>query len=611
MKFKYSPGLFGYGAKGADGETGQQGLMLYFTDYDTTNDSLIIKAAIQSNEDLWISTEPGTKLPNGRLYNEGDLFVNTAGRVFKIINPITGDFIQTPGKLDTDAIFDTENIVSNEFTRYYNIFDQSINYIIDDVHSNSVVDYLQNPKNIYGITPKNFTKVQYVDVINSSVNAFSLFSSGTTPLENSRSFAIVKDIDSNLFRIGNIDEKGVIRDTELIFDVSSLRKKLPLIKSEESIFLPENEILRNDIINANKLFGGVFNFSPKSFTVISNTATSIQISWKIQDFMQSTSSVYSEIYFYDASTNNGFNPLVFYTTDSSGTIQISNLINNNLYGCYMKLFTNGWGRKSVSRIIPCDGVQKILYIKDPSSKILTATNDGKIDGLDTYTVDFSTNSLTGWSTTSSSWITCTPSFALSYSNAETFDVSVSNMGLAKPRTGYIDIISQAPTERIEVSQSATPSSSSTLYIDFNNDGSLNTSVLGSNIIDISILMYAYAYADNSPDNQVSSTLRAFVNSSNTNTASASSSIISGISTGADINLFEISLKNIQSSSKINFTSLLQSMILPISGEIVDASVKAVVNNIYKVSGPDIIDSSWNAWYSDLNNGITQKYKGAE
>lgn len=615
MKFQYSPGLFGYGAKGSDGSSGLQGLMLYFTDYDTTNDKLIIEATIQNNEELWVSSMPGTKLAGNRVYNEGDLFINTMGRVFKITNPATGEYIQTNGKLDTDALFDTEDIITNEYTRYYNIFDQSTNYIIDDVHSSSDIDYTLYPSTIYGITPKDYARIQYVDVNNSSVNAFTLFSSAEFTTDHSKAFGIVRDIDSNLFRIGNIDETGIIRGTEIIFDVSSLKRYSSKTKSlnPQSILLGENEILSNSDINSNRLFDGVFNSEPSSFTVISTGTSTIEVSWNVADFTQSVSSIQTEIYFYDASTNNSFNPLVFHTTDVSGTIEITDLIQDNLYGCFIKLFTSGWGRRSVTRTIPCDGTTKVLYIKDPSSKTLSALNDGTIDSLNTYTVDFSTNSLTGWSVISPSWVTCTPNFGLSFSNSETFDVSVSSLvgTIIKPRSGNIEISSQAPTETISITQTSTLPPSSTLYLSFDDDGSINTGILGTNIVDISILMYAYANTVLS-DNNVSSSLRYFKNGSNINTVVATSICTGGSCSGPDADTISINITNVQSSTVLNFTSLLSSdKLLPIIGDIIDASTKAVITNINKISGSDTIDSHWNAWYSHLSGGSQTNYKGSE
>lgn len=611
MKFKYSPGLFGYGVIGADGKSGQHGLTIYFTDYNTTNDRLIIENAIRNNEDLWISSEPGTLLPENRTYNIGDIFIDIAGRVFRILNIATGQYIQTTAKLDTEYIFKSENIFALDFLRYFNIFDQSINYIVDDVFSNSQINYLAKPSNIYNVEPKNFARVQYTDVNNSSMNAFTLFSSADLFHEKSAAFGISRDINSNLFRIGNIDENEIIRGTELIFDVSSLMKNI----SSKNILRyssHENEILRNDHISANKLFEGVFNSNPISFQLISTDISTIQISWNTTHFMNDISGMCAELYFYDASISKNFNPLIYCINSSIGTIEIKNLIPNNLYSAFIKIFIDGWGRRTNVRTIPCDGQgQKKLFVINPLSKNLIANTGGLINGLNTYQVDFSTNSLIGWNVTSSPWITCTPSSSITHSSLESFDVSVSRSDLFVARQGFIDIISEAPTETIVVTQQRNAMPVANIHLDFNNNGELNTNILGANIVDISILMHVDAFTYGPTNNMVSSRLDAFKNSALLRSIMASSFVNRQDQSGPDEETYILNISNVQSSSLINFTSLLHSGVLPGFDQIIEANAKAVITGIRKISGPDTIDSSWNAWYSTLLNGTVQRFRGRE
>jgi hypothetical protein len=63
MNFSYSPGLFGYGVKGADGSAGIQGMGIYYTDYDLILDIDIITNRIQNNESLFSIDPAGTSLP--------------------------------------------------------------------------------------------------------------------------------------------------------------------------------------------------------------------------------------------------------------------------------------------------------------------------------------------------------------------------------------------------------------------------------------------------------------------------------------------------------------------------------------------------------------------
>ena len=125
MKFQYSPGLIGYGAKGVDGSTGLQALGIYFTDRNPFTDFITLSTSIKNSEVLWSSAAPGTKLPGGRKYINGDLFIDPRGFIYEIIDAAIGDYENTGMTLNkstffTDAPWFNETDLPSEFFRFFN-----------------------------------------------------------------------------------------------------------------------------------------------------------------------------------------------------------------------------------------------------------------------------------------------------------------------------------------------------------------------------------------------------------------------------------------------------------------------------------------------------------
>jgi hypothetical protein len=355
-KFKYAPGKPGFGTKGDDGSVGLQGLAMYFTDIDPVSGKNTINLRISSNLDLWTSS--GNFLPGGRIYVTGDLFFDTDGKAYEI-NAETDTFVSMGGSLNMGGFFVPLGIsTDNGFQRYFNS-NNSPKYIIDNVYTqNGAINYTESPLTIYGIEPKNFARIEYNNVVftvgSNRYNPFTVYSA--TPngiVDDSQSIAIVRDASHNSFRIGNLDDTGVIRNVNLIFDVSSLiHTKQP--GNYFNANTPRGSVLTNYEINANTLFDPNFNRNPASFFV-NMSIMDASISWNLLDFTNDPT-VTGDIYFFEnlaPFTTNTFSinsmvprPLIFSNVGASGKISITGFSTTKTYGYYMKLTKNGWTRNS-------------------------------------------------------------------------------------------------------------------------------------------------------------------------------------------------------------------------------------------------------------------------
>jgi len=354
-KLKYAPGKPGFGSKGVKGIDGLQGLSMYFTNFegiDPINDPRIVDRII-NNTDLWILGN--LPLPDGRLYVTGDLFIDAEGKVYEI-NSETDTYEYKYANINLGGFFVPLGASSSEgYARYFNS-NIGQKYIIDNVHTASgSVDYTSSPEDIYGIPPINFTRIEFTNIKQvGDINAFTTYTIGSTNYKDA--LAIVYEEASSNFRIGNVDNLGVIRDTNLIFDVSSM-----IITKQYGINTftpntPDGAILTNHEINANSLFDSNFEGAPPSFNGVTNM-NDCEISWNLSDFTND-SSVQGELHFYEkvlAFNGNTYRldasivkPLVFSNVEPVGTISINGLCNTDQhpYEFYMKLFKNGWSRNS-------------------------------------------------------------------------------------------------------------------------------------------------------------------------------------------------------------------------------------------------------------------------
>jgi hypothetical protein len=353
-KFKYAPGRPGFGTKGEKGSDGKQGLAMYFTDLNPNSQKYIIELRIQNNESLWSTGY--TPLPNERVYVTGDLFFDSEGLAYEI-NAEEYTFEYKFASLNMGGFFIPLGISSSDgFQRYFNS-NTSLKYLIDNVYTVSgAIDYTDVPESIYGLEPKNFARIEYTNIKPiGTYNPFTVYSSGeVVGADDHKSIAIVYDETNNTFRIGNLNNTGNLRNTNLIFDVSSLK-----IKKEAGNYFNENTpvgtILTNYEINSNTLFDPNFISLPTSFVGAFINPTSCYVKWTLSDFVNDPN-ITGDLYFFEKVTASGsfsldasrLRPLIFTnvsnTTDSS--VIITGISSSKIYSYYMKLNKNGWSRNS-------------------------------------------------------------------------------------------------------------------------------------------------------------------------------------------------------------------------------------------------------------------------
>lgn len=454
MDFKYSPGLLGYGAKGSDGSLGMQGLAIYFTDLDPLSDLLKIEFAIENNEVLWAKAEPGTKLPGGRVYVSGDLFVTSRGYIYEI-DAENDEFNSTGALLSKSGFFGTNRVLTSIefFQRFFNIHDSSGGILIDN-NKSAKSNYLI-PSDLYGIGLQNFTRIEYTDS-----SAFSLYSLAENITDEHKAFALIGS-EGN-FQLGNI--QGDVRNTSIIFDVSLLQKT----NSEFSPNTPSGTILTNKEKDTNGLFDPNFNTNPASFQFLCGGEHST-VKWDLRDFtsdpdvkgtfvlaQQKPAGVSSFVI--NASI---FHPMIFPNLDVSGSFIIADLSVGTTYHYYMIIEKNGWERESMLFTKIQTGDPAYMMVLDPASQTLNANYLGAFSPPDPctsygsykYGVDISTNSFTGWNVVSgyASWVDV--SGGVGYVEGKyTFDVSLQKNIGETTRNTSLTLASEAPNQIITVNQ---------------------------------------------------------------------------------------------------------------------------------------------------------------
>jgi len=360
-KFKYAPGKPGYGTKGDRGEDGQQGLAMYFTSLNPNTQTTIINNKIANNLTLWPADEP---LPDSRVYVTGDLFFDSDGLAYEI-NAETDTYQYKFASLNMGGFFvPLGKDTSNGFERYFNS-NSSPKFIIDNVYTLSgTIDYTAVPENIYDILPKNFARIEYTNIKSDPVakyNAFTVYSSAIPPelggipnIENNKALAIVYNEAEKSFHIGNLDNIGYLRNTNLIFDVSLLRQKKELGKNTFTQDTCVGAILTNYEIAANSLFDPNFDANPSTFVGVLGT-TNASVSWVLSDFVSGDTGVNGDLYFYQnlgsytgktfSISDASLRPLIFPNVPASGSVKIT-CPSMGAYSFYMKVYKNGWIRNS-------------------------------------------------------------------------------------------------------------------------------------------------------------------------------------------------------------------------------------------------------------------------
>ena len=355
--FKYAPGQPGYGTTGIDGSSGLSGLAVYFTAYDGNGtDTTTIKNKIDNNLILSpvVQTIPGYPT---RKYQNGDIFIDINGKAYEIDLANPNRFAYAGYNLSATGLFIPSGIPGDS-TRYSNIYP---NKIIDTVNSAvQVLDYTASPAIIYGINSKKFARIEYsnTDPDSAGRNPFTLFIGADTTPGAEKAIALVRDIVSNTFRLGNLGDLDALRQTNLIFDVKSLTQNK--VNNEFSRLENDGTIITNHEINTNKLMTPVFVPNNPSFNYSSHSAFLATFSWDKQKFFPTLTGSFPKGNLYVSQKQNSYNaqefnfahvdasirPMVFGDIDTVGSIDVSGLVNGIPYEAYITFFDNGWMRNS-------------------------------------------------------------------------------------------------------------------------------------------------------------------------------------------------------------------------------------------------------------------------
>ena len=356
--FKYAPGMPGYGYSGVDGSSGLSGLAIYFTSYDAVGiDITTIKNKIDHNLILSpvVASIPGYPT---RKYQDGDIFIDISGKAYEINLSDINKFSPVDYDLSGTGLFVNSAIPGVE--RYSNYYPPKI---IDTVNSKVTLSsfYIDYPAIIYGLESKEFARIEYSNTNPESIgrNPFSLFIGAGADADDAYALALVRDINNNTFRLGNLDDT-TIRNVSLIFDVISLRQN----KTNNEFTRTEDSetLITNHEVDANSLFTPVFIYDPSSFKS-SIIATQVSISWDKRHFLGtndiSICTIPANLYFlekpYNTYNTRTFNftltdpairPMVFPVVDVSGTLRINGLTAGKTYKSYITFFDKGWTRNS-------------------------------------------------------------------------------------------------------------------------------------------------------------------------------------------------------------------------------------------------------------------------
>jgi hypothetical protein len=471
-KFEYAPGIPGFGTKGVDGSAGSTGLSMYFTNLSGITDQPTLKTKILNNYILWSTTTP---LPNGRAYQQGDLFVDSVGKIYVIDFNQYYKFRDTYTNFSASAYFQYSETDSDYgMHRYSNTFRY---YLIDNVLSDTVGDYTTTPTTIYSIKPKNFNRIEYTDE-GDNYNPFSVFIASDTCDNNS--IAIVRDVVDNSFRIGNLDSNGIARNVNIKFDVD----KLMVSKDVGKTFTQDTfagTVVTNYEINANSLFDPLFNYNPASFRYDSSPGiNSATIFWDKRDFLNTAdtavlNNVQASLFFYQRDTTYMYKTysfakveastrtMCFYNIDVSGQLDVSALDSDKTYGMYMTFYNNGWTRNSVLKNV-YPGVVPVLYIQDPclgnivtdASGIVTLTGMS-YTSKNGFVVDISTNIASDITITKDKdWITLSTDTPSGWPIPTLVDVSINQTTSHTTETATILYHSAAADACIYVTRSGVP-----------------------------------------------------------------------------------------------------------------------------------------------------------
>ena len=376
-KLLYAQSLPGYGTGGADGSAGLLGFSVYFTSYSGDTDGTDIKDLIDLNKPLL----GGSHFPGGypnRHYQTGDVFVDLAGKVWEIDLSLLSRYHYAGYNLSSKSLFVLSNTGIDPQERWTNQYPFNI---VDTVNANTLTSsyYTDFPDVIYGIDSKKFARIEYSNKVESgNRNVFSLFIGADADSSDNYAIGLIRDIASNSFRLGNIDEFGNIRAVNLEFDVKSL--KANKINNEFTKDALDGTLLTNSEFDTKNLINPYFDPSPSTFRYDSPLSTYTNIYWDLRDFLKTSDpailgSISSTLHFQQNPIGGilnfidttKFRELTFPKLDVSGNLKVTGLPSGYRFKAFIIFEDKGWRRSSnVMDIHPgIDPVHLILHNPEP------------------------------------------------------------------------------------------------------------------------------------------------------------------------------------------------------------------------------------------------------
>lgn len=451
-KFKYAAGLPGYGVNGNDGSSGLSGFSVFLTDLLVEEGAnLTITSKIERNEGLFsydTASIPGYPL---RQYQNSDIFVDGNSKVYVIDFTNINKFVYSGISFGAGEFLKkitTSNSIEG-YVRYANV-QMSERKLIDTVMGPNT-NYYSTPNDIYGISPRDFAKINFVSSSASGYNPYAIFNTSSSLQDDA--IALVRNTTSGMWRVGNLNiANGYQRGTAITLDFSRILK---------NVNSKTYDILSKYDMDASILFSSAFDMVPSAF-VFSQDGSTVTASWNNKQILSTTNddAVNANLVIFPIKNYNGqtlnynvSNGMMYDSTDknsskihnvvrinSTGSINITGLDPNVEYASYIEYDMNGWVRRTAKRNTSI----AFKYIKIDPNNITSAA------GGITQTIQVASN--VSWSVSDrSSWINVTPSNGTSGSMTLAVDPNISD---GAQRNGYVTLTGGGISRTINVSQNS-------------------------------------------------------------------------------------------------------------------------------------------------------------
>jgi len=394
-KFKYAAGLPGYGINGKDGSTGYAGFSVYLADYNESGNRDNIETQIKSNKSL-LSTETTSYIPGypNRKYQNNDIFIDKSGNIFIIqnigtnldqyrsstISLGTADFLDNVANPEINGVF--------KYGRYANTFQEIGSRKLVDIVFGDDKSYYNLPSgSIYGILPHEYAQIIHSSETVNGYNPYFLFN--TDSAETKDGLALVRDKSNGQFKLGNLDDSNIERETSLNFDIKTL---------SQTQNGDQYQILSKYDLDASCLFSKSFDIVPTALTFFQDGST-VNVTWNNKTILGVTNddSVNANLVIYPVSISNAtslqyeketgslqdtisknkYKLNILNRINSSGTVTINGLDENLEYGAYIEYDINGWVRRTNKRT-SINAIPQFNLIKFDPVEALNIDSGGNI-----------------------------------------------------------------------------------------------------------------------------------------------------------------------------------------------------------------------------------------